>query len=282
MQKVKGREGLKRFYKVSILALALVVGLAAQGPAAEDGPYGPMVVMKIKGLALDPLSSKPIAVLETVDKPHRLLPIWIGRFEANAIALQIENIPPVRPMTHDLIKNILSGLDAKVKRIVITKLEENIFFASLSLETNGREVDVDCRPSDAIAVALRVNAPIYATEKVLEDAKSIEVPEQNEAELSREAFGMTVQTLTPTIAEHFGLPGGEGMLVSHVSPKSRAETAGVMRGDIVTALGSRTTRNHKEFKQAVESAEGQAEVKVKVRRGKKDLDLTLRLGHPGE
>jgi bifunctional DNase/RNase len=237
-----------------------------------------MVGMNIKGLVLDPVSQKPIAVLETVDKPHRLLPIWIGRFEANAIALEMEKVPPLRPLTHDLIKSILQGLDAKVHRIIVTKLESNIFFAVIDLELNGREITVDSRPSDAIAVALRVDAPIFATEQVLEAAQSIEVPDRQEAALYRGAFGMTVQALTPAIAEHFSLTEGKGVLVSHIQLNSKAHSSGIRRGDIITTLGEHQTGSLQDFEEAVKAIKGQERVAVNLRRGEARHDITLRLG----
>jgi bifunctional DNase/RNase len=241
-----------------------------------------MVAMNIKGLVVDPVNSKPIAVLETADKPHRLLPIWIGRFEAGAIALEMEKVPALRPMTHDLIKSILSGLEAKVQRIIVTKLEENIFYAVILLEQNGQELQIDSRPSDAIAVALRVDAPIFATEQVLKDAQSIEVPERQEASLSKGAFGMTVQAVTPALAEHFSLPESKGVLVSHIKSDSLAQSAGILRGDIITTLGERQTDTLKAFEDAVMAVEGQNNVAVHLRRGKADHDLTLKPGTTGE
>lgn len=270
-----------RAFRVITIAVALM-GFTLTGWALENGPYGPMVGMSIKGLVLDPVSQKPIVVLETADKPHRLLPIWIGRFEANAIALEMEHVPPLRPLTHDLIKSILQGLEAKVKRIIVTKMEDNIFYAVIDLELNGREVTVDSRPSDAMALALRFDAPIYATEQVLEAAQSIEVPERKEAALYKDAFGMTVQVLTSAIAEHFSLPGGKGVLVSHIRRDSEAHVSGIRRGDIITTLGKRPTDSLQAFEEAVKAVQGQDNVAVNLRRGSNSHDLTLRLGPSSE
>ncbi len=137
------------------------------------------VEMKVRGLALDPLSQMPIIILRD-EEDKRSLPIWVGVFEANAIALELEKISPPRPMTHDLIKNILESLDAQVTKIVVSDLKENTFFAVIHLRVTGTEITVDARPSDAIALALRVSAPIYVDEEVVRKAKTVEVGKESE------------------------------------------------------------------------------------------------------
>jgi bifunctional DNase/RNase len=132
------------------------------------------VEMKVRGLALDPLSNMPIIILRDEDD-QRSLPIWVGIFEANAIALELEKIATPRPMTHDLIKNILESLEARVVKVVVTDLKENTFFAVLHLQLGETEYTVDSRPSDAIDLALRVAAPIYVDEDVVRKAKTLEV-----------------------------------------------------------------------------------------------------------
>src|SRR5512138_1447222 len=130
-----------------------------------------LIEMSIKGLMVDPITNMPIVILK--DKlGERILRIWVGLFEANAIALQIENVPTPRPMTHDLLRNIITDLRASVERIVVTDLKESTFFAVIYLRVNGDLVAVDSRPSDAIALALRAKAPIFVEEAVIEHAKT--------------------------------------------------------------------------------------------------------------
>ncbi|MBI5167264.1 MAG: bifunctional nuclease family protein [candidate division NC10 bacterium] len=138
-----------------------------------------LIKMSVRGIALDPITNMPIVILKDLEE-RRALPIWVGIFEANAIALELEKIATPRPMTHDLIKNILDGLGVGVRQIVINDLKDNTFYAIIELTYNGNLVTIDSRPSDAIALALRVNAPIYVTEKVITKAKSIEVSEEKE------------------------------------------------------------------------------------------------------
>jgi bifunctional DNase/RNase len=137
------------------------------------------VEMKVRGLALDPVSNMPIIILRD-EEDKRSLPIWVGIFEANAIALELEKIPTPRPMTHDLIKNILEAIEARLLKIVVTDLRENTFFAELHLQVGEGEYTVDSRPSDAIALALRVSAPIFVNEEVVRKAKTLEVTKDAE------------------------------------------------------------------------------------------------------
>ncbi|MFQ5912905.1 MAG: bifunctional nuclease family protein [Nitrospinota bacterium] len=142
-----------------------------------------MLEMKVKGLTLDPLTNMPIVILKDVEE-KKVLPIWVGIFEANAIALEMEQVSTPRPMTHDLIKNIIEGFKAQVARVVVNDLKDNTFYAVITINLNGTEVLIDSRPSDAIALALRVNAPIFVAEKVIEEARSIEFAEQQQAAAS--------------------------------------------------------------------------------------------------
>jgi uncharacterized protein len=131
-----------------------------------------LIPMSIKGLMLDPVSNSPIVVLRD-EEDKFFLPIWVGIFEANAIALQLESITTPRPMTHDLMKNLIGDLDARVTRVVINDLRESTFFAQIRVVTGQRTLEVDARPSDAIALALRTEAPIFVAQAVLDQAQTI-------------------------------------------------------------------------------------------------------------
>jgi bifunctional DNase/RNase len=142
-----------------------------------------MVKMEIKGLLMDPVSNMPVVVLRDAANGV-FLPIWVGIFEANAIALQMEKITTPRPMTHDLLKNLLGELDAKVEKIVINDLKDNTFFARIHLLRGDTRWNVDSRPSDAIALALRVDAEIFVEEEVLEKSKTLR-PDGDETDPER-------------------------------------------------------------------------------------------------
>ena len=132
-----------------------------------------LIEMTIKGLMVDPVTNVPIVILKDKDG-DRVLPIWVGVFEANAIALQIENIATPRPMTHDLLRNVIADLDGRVDRVVISDLKENTFYAIVHLTVRGERVAIDARPSDAIALALRAHSPILVEESVIDSAKTVD------------------------------------------------------------------------------------------------------------
>jgi bifunctional DNase/RNase len=131
-----------------------------------------MIKMEIKGLLMDPVSNMPVVILRDLEN-GLFLPIWVGIFEANAIALEMEKVTTPRPMTHDLLKNVLASLDAHVERIVINDLRDNTFFARIHLTRNEASLSVDSRPSDAIALALRSHADIFVEEDVLEKSRNL-------------------------------------------------------------------------------------------------------------
>ena len=135
------------------------------------------IEMTIKGLMIDPITNMPIVILKDREG-NRILPIWVGIFEANAIALQIENISTPRPMTHDLLKNVLGDLEANVEKIVVCELKDNTFYAMIYLDREGKLIAVDSRPSDAIALALRTKSPIYVEESVVEGAKGMDLAKE--------------------------------------------------------------------------------------------------------
>lgn len=128
------------------------------------------VEMKIRGLMPDPVTNMPIVVLKDVAS-DTVLPIWVGVYEANAIALEIEKFSSPRPMTHDLLKNVLVGMEAHVEKVVVTELKDDTFYAVIWLTRDGNHISIDSRPSDALALALRVDCPIYVEEEVLKTTR---------------------------------------------------------------------------------------------------------------
>ncbi len=129
------------------------------------------IEMKIRGLMMDPSANTPIIILKDVNG-EALLPIWVGAFEANAIATEIEKLSSLRPMTHDLLKNVIWELGAAIRRVVITDLQHNTFFAVIEMLREDQLITVDARPSDAIALALRVDCPIYVNEEVIKNSSA--------------------------------------------------------------------------------------------------------------
>jgi bifunctional DNase/RNase len=179
-------------------------------------------------------------------------------------------------MTHDLLKNILEKLEAKVKKVRITELRGNTYYASIDLVVRGVEVVMDSRPSDAIALALRTNSPIYVAKKIMEE-RSIDLSEETEADTeSFSKYGITVQTLTPALAKLLQVPEGEGVLIAQVQSDTVAAKAGLLRGDVITQLGGTSIKTLQEFKQKMENLT-EKEVPIKILRDGKPLDLILKI-----
>jgi bifunctional DNase/RNase len=128
------------------------------------------VEMKIRGLMMDPVTNMPIVVLKDV-QGNSVLPIWVGVYEANAIALEIEKVQTPRPMTHDLLRNVFLGLEVRVDKIVVSDLKDDTFYAVIWVEREGQLMTIDSRPSDALALALRMDCPIFVDEQVLKNSK---------------------------------------------------------------------------------------------------------------
>jgi len=154
------------------------------------------VEMKIRGLMMDPVTNMPIVILKDVGGSS-ILPIWVGVYEANAIALEIEKVSTPRPMTHDLIRTLLQGLEADVQKVVVSELKDDTFYARIWLIKNGQLMSVDSRPSDALAVALRLDCPIYVEDSVLQTSKmATAVSEKvNNEELRRWLEGLNDEDL---------------------------------------------------------------------------------------
>ncbi|MCL4850077.1 MAG: bifunctional nuclease family protein [Bryobacteraceae bacterium] len=129
------------------------------------------VEMKIRGLMMDPVTQMPIVILKDVGG-NTILPIWVGIYEANAIALEIEKVTTPRPLTHDLIKTLLLGMEASLRKVVVSELRDDTFYAVIWLEREGKLMTIDSRPSDALALALRLDCPIFVDDQVLQSSKA--------------------------------------------------------------------------------------------------------------
>jgi bifunctional DNase/RNase len=128
--------------------------------------------VKIRGLMMDPVTNMPVVVLKET-QGNGVLPIWVGIYEANAIALEIEKVQTPRPMTHDLLKNLITGLDVHVQRVVVSDLKDDTFYALIWMERAGQTLSMDARPSDALALALRLDCPIFVEEEVIKNSKML-------------------------------------------------------------------------------------------------------------
>ncbi len=155
-----------------------------------------MQEMVIYGVSFDMVGKQPIVLLKTVDS-NKFLPIWIGHPEAAAILMKLQGATTPRPMTHDLVTDMLTELDVTCTRVSVTELKENTFYASITLTHNGQEVEIDSRPSDALALAVRAGAPIFAAEDVISESAIEFEPEVEDTEQVVEKFKDFLDNVTP-------------------------------------------------------------------------------------
>lgn len=255
-----------------LLIVCCTLGTALPLRAARDS--GSVETM-VKAVTLDPASNAPVVILETVgDK--KLLPIWIDLPEARAIARELERISPPRPLTHDLIRNLLNALGAKLRRVTITELRNNTYFALLSLDLRGETLEIDSRPSDAIAVALRMKAPIYATMEVLAKAKPLPAPDSRN-EGARQKLGLQPQDLTAELAALLDLSSQHGVLVADVAPGSPAANAGLQRGDILIKANGQALQSAADLNAAVQAVKAPAQIIFEVIRKNKPTVVVVEL-----
>lgn len=162
----------------------------------EKHDAGAFVQMKVTGLTIDPFTSMPIIILKDLDEKCAL-PIWIGLIEASAIATELESIKLARPMTHDLIKNILETVDVHLKKVEVHDLADNTFYSRIMLNSRGEELIIDARPSDAIAMALRAQAPIYVAKKVIDKSRKIDLAEEGDDTTRKQKWTEILESLSP-------------------------------------------------------------------------------------
>lgn len=255
-------------------AFFLLLFCASTTGAAQENT---VVEMKVKRVMIDPSIKTPTAVviLENV-KEKMLIPIWIGSEEATSIAIELENVAIPRPNTHDLIRNILHGVGITLQRITITDLRSNIYYANITLRHKGQDFQIDSRPSDAIAVALRMKAPIYASSQVLAKAKQLPPAERAGDDL-RKILGIHAQEMTAELASLLDVQVKRGVLVADVDLGSVASEAGLQRGDIILKANDKAVQKITELESFFQSIKKPAQVKLELLRKGKTATVLLDL-----
>jgi bifunctional DNase/RNase len=210
-------------------------------PRNED-----VLEVQVKGVTIDPQGHTPVVILEE-QQGHRAFPIWIGIPEARAIMLEMEGVSTPRPLTHALLHNILVDLNVKVGRVIITAMQEETFYATILLRQDNKTLAIDARPSDAIALALHVHAPVFATKKLLDTVRTVTWQEPPTPVSVVKTLGMHLQNLDATLASFFHLAKADGVLVSSVDAGSQAEQHGIRRGDVITGVDGKPVKDVQDF-----------------------------------
>ena len=232
------------------------------------------VEMKVRGVTMDPERHSPIVILED-SQGHEAFPIWIGLPEARAIALELEGVETPRPLTHTLLNNILANLEIGVRRVFINDLRNNTYFARIDLQHGSETVTIDARPSDAIALALRANAPVFVARKVLEATRTVILTEPETQEHSAKMCGIYVQSLTPQLARIFRLTTTEGVLVASVEPESPADDHDVRRGDVITEADGTKIKTIQDFQGLCQNKTAGEAIILHVTRDQQPIELKL-------
>lgn len=225
-----------------------------------------LVQVQVRHVGFDRQANSPVVILEDANQA-RFLPIWIGAFEARAIALKLEGVPPPRPLTHDLVKNILEQVGVQFQKIVVSALKENTYYARIHLTSADGQVEIDSRPSDAIALALRFDRPIFVAPGIFKKAGT--ALQTSPRPISAKVGSIEVQNLTAELADYFHLPNADGVLVTD-SAYRRGE---LQRGDIILALDGELVRNVSDFRKRMQNED--RTVRLLVRRAGRDVGIRL-------
>ena len=268
--------------KVNTVRILAIAGLFFAGSAYLCGEtvakdFTPVALeqsellqVKVRRLILEPISKQPVVIL-TDSLEERGLPIWIDFFEANAINSELEGITHIRPLTHDLLERIIQKADLKIHHMVITHLKEGIYYAIIVVEKGTSLIEIDARPSDSIVLALKFNAPIFVSKSLFID-KGVPIGEEKDI---GEDYGLTLQELTPSLAQSFSFGSTRGILVSDVRKGSRAEKDGIERGDIFVEMGGQAVEDVMSMREALKRSK--TAVQAKIFRKSQFLSITL---HP--
>ena len=221
--------------------------LSCRSGRTVEGP----VEVEVRQVGFDHLSNSPVVILQDKNS-KKTMPIWIGVAEAQAIALQLQGTMPPRPLTHDLVKIILDQVGVEIDNVLVSELRGSTYYARIHLMNGKKVLEIDSRPSDAIALALRFHRPIFVDRLLFESAPASKKEENATAKrnpeqrMGEKLFGLTVQDLTADLAEYFDRPTSEGILITDVKEKSGAGR--LQRGDIIVEVNGEKVRDINELR----------------------------------
>jgi bifunctional DNase/RNase len=240
------------------IALVLLIATLTAECATSDGiDSDKLMKVKFHNLTVDPQSNQPVVLLADPNEERALI-IWIGFFEARAMHSEIKRDVPFRPLTHDLLKQIIQKSNGTIHHIVITQLKENIFYANIVIKQGNEFVEIDARPSDSIVMALKFKAPMYVA-KDLFDKMAVSIKEQTENE---DEYGLTLQEMTPSLAKYLSYDSEQGVLVSNIKKGSRAEKDGFEVSDILVEIDGQPIIDALSFKNTLIKIKSSAKAKI--------------------
>lgn len=254
----------------------LVLVLGGLVPACHAANSQPEVVkVEVRQVGFDPVSRSPVLILE--DEAHtRAMPIWIGVSEARAIELELRGEPAPRPLTHDLVKSILEQVGVGFEKVIVNELKNRTYYARIHLSRAGTPLEIDSRPSDAIALALRFRRPIFVTSGLLEAAFPLEqrepAREVHQTPTSVRIAGVSVQNVSTDLAHYFRLSNTSGVLVADVYAEGKPQA--LQRGDVVLAVNGTPIQNVTDFQATMKERQGQT-LQMQVQRDGQKVDVSF-------
>jgi bifunctional DNase/RNase len=258
----------RRVWPLLVLAMGALVACRKQ--TANE------IEVEVRSVGFDEPAKGPVVILQDHDR-RVALPIWIGFAEARSIAMELQGINPPRPMTHDLVKQILDDAGVEFERVLISGLKENTYYARIFLRSRGHEWQVDSRPSDAIALAVRFHRPIFVARALMQGDGSIDLVQHLPTASTARFFGVTVQNLTAAMAEYFNLPPGRGVIVADIANGAPTE---LQRGDVILEMDGTAVTGVGDLEQRMHALpEGQS-AHLAVQRGSQRLPVQVAASGP--
>ncbi len=251
------------------LRIWTLVVVGAVGCAACRSKEKTEVEVEVRSIGYDNSTHAPVVVLQDQDRKVAL-PIWIGSAEAQAIAMQMQGVSPPRPMTHDLIKTILDQTGVEMQKVVIQDLKDGTYYASIWLHSGRQDLRIDSRPSDAIALAMRLHRPIFVATTLLQGSTTIDLQHEAPADSVQKISGVTVQNLTDEMAEYFRLPPGKGVIVADVEDNTQP---GLLRGDVILEVDGEAVSGVGDLGNKLRALKAGASVQLSVQRGSKRVPV---------
>jgi bifunctional DNase/RNase len=229
----------------------------------------------VKGVVVDPETQAPVLFL--VDPASdRGLPVWIGLSEARAINMGLKDVEPPRPLTHDLMKRMLDLLDARVERVVISDLKQNTYFAILNLRSGRKTWEVDSRPSDAVAIALKFDAPLYLSRALVEKGVLVDLGSRSADAGPQKRYGFVAQELSPEVARYFGFEKENGVIVTEITEDGPADRAGLQKGDILVRLNRRPVQGMEDLRSVLDEKGASKAIRIEIYRNGKTRLLKIK------
>ncbi len=236
------------------------------------------VEVEVRSVGFDNASNAPVVVLQDHDR-KAALPIWIGPAEAQSIAMQMQGINPPRPMTHDLIKSILDGAGVEFEKVLIQSVQDSTYYARIFLHAGSHDLQIDSRPSDAIALAVRFHRPIFVAVALLKGDGAIDLQHQAPSASTIKFSGVTVQNLTDELAEYFDVPRGQGVVVADVD---RDAPDGLQRGDVILEMDGAVVTGVGDLAERVHALKDGTAAHLSVQRGSKRIRVQFAAAPAGE